>query len=562
MAALMRTPAAMAAASASAASASAGIDAVPEPPPLDAPDDDTTSADDLLFDGEKRTDASDRRVAVTLTALTSLAYASMSFVKDPIFAPTWQGERVLGVELKELIALASPIGMVFGKIPSMLVTPTLRRERLLHALLVVAWGSTALMASTPLLPAAAIVLCQFGAKALQGSLWALLMRYMEGRRHTDAIVSLLTLSWIGMSGLAKGACAELLARGLPPRGAVAACALLGGACMTACLLALDAQPAPSALDVHARGERARMASVWGEGVALICRHRAGLLLATAAYVICGALRNYRDFYLAELLLVSGLGEDARAFAATELALAVAVTLLAGSVTLVSDNWSALRLLLCAGACGGVLTVVATLAWLAQMLDGITWVLAFGLGVYLVYMPVGSTMLDRLMGAAGERYTVALLSLLLDWSVQAGTVVLLLLRRARASAPRAAPELTGGSGDGSGEGAAHGLALEPPSSAAVAAEQSAREIARFLARMLVLGGAASAVLMAGAALGFDLSIRAARRRRALATGDGPETPAAGCDGGDRELCRVPQPSQAADDGEMPARLRRQEEPARR
>ena len=76
------------------------------------------------------------------------------------------------------------------------------------------------------------------------------------------------------------------------------------------------------------------------------------------------------------------------------------------------------------ASGGAGAALVTVAHERQLLGGLGWMICVGACNFLAYVPLGTMLYDRLLGAAHEHMTSALLNLLMDASVLVGTASLL------------------------------------------------------------------------------------------------------------------------------------------
>ncbi|KAJ1637136.1 hypothetical protein T492DRAFT_834785 [Pavlovales sp. CCMP2436] len=140
---------------------------------------------DLIF-ADVAARAGGRRAALTLALAAFLFYSSIYFIKVSLFAARWTGHTWHGVEYKVALAIGQSTGYLVG-------------------LLVGASG---------LLPMYYGVPCIFLASGFLASAWSLMIRFLEGRSHTDAIVAFVSLSWIGVSGVVKTVGSALVKGGL------------------------------------------------------------------------------------------------------------------------------------------------------------------------------------------------------------------------------------------------------------------------------------------------------------------------------------------------------------
>lgn len=435
----------------------------------------------------------ERMTAVSISLLGFAFYASIYFVKTSMFAATWRDRDDAGRSYKAALAMAQTMGYLLGKVPTLVITPKLPRHLLQAAMLFTLWGSGLLTAAVAIVPPVAGVGCVLCASMCLAPVWSVLLRFFEGRTYTEAIVAVISLSWIGFGGVAKSAGASMLRAGFSEQAMVACCASIGLVVGTGAAVGLSLQPAPSIADVARRGERERLRSVRSQGAQLCARHGIGLLLSITAYVLIGSLRAYRDFYQAELFAAVGLEDRPEAFAESEVAISLVVLATIASFSSIVDNWKALITILGIIAAGGTLVVVCTLAWRVGAFDGFVWILGVGCGTFLAYMPLGCVLYDRLVGAAREEVTTSPLSVVSDAAVLLGTFALL-------SALDAGRRVAG------------------PSTQDTASYDAA--IADEFGTMACAVGGLVVVLIAAASVAFAVSVLRAKRRPVLAQSSPP------------------------------------------
>jgi hypothetical protein len=139
----------------------------------------------------------------------------------------------------------------------------------------------------------------------------------------------------------------------------------------------------------------------------------GLGLLTLVYMLVTALREFRDAFMADLLAGLGLGGRPALFTATELPIGFGVLLLLAGLMFVKNNHRALALNHLAVAAGCALVGACTLAYDAQALGPVPWLVGVGLGVYLAYVPFNAFLFDRLLAAFRYVGTASFLIMVAD-----------------------------------------------------------------------------------------------------------------------------------------------------
>ena len=355
-----------------------------------------------------------------------LYYSSIFLIKVGMFACAWRERPAFGgLSFKTCLALAQTFGYASGKIPSLVYSPKLPEEQLRGALMaVIVAAGTAVTLSTFAPPGLSLVLVAMACFALAPA-WSILMRFLEGRRDTEAVVAIVSFSYIGCSGLCKGITVDLVVVGFSDAEAVATCAVAGTALGLLAAERVAAQPPPSEADIEKRGRRKQMTNYRAEGGQLAREFGLGLALCVSAYTLLGSLRAYRDYFQLELFMAVGLsGQGASLFATSEFTISVVVLASTACFGLVEDNRRALRLILWVAAGGGVGLAGFTALHGQGWIGGLAWMVCLGASAFLAYVPLGCMLYERLLGAAREQMTSALLNLLADACVLVGTAILL------------------------------------------------------------------------------------------------------------------------------------------
>ncbi len=153
------------------------------------------------------------------------------------------------------------------------------------------------------------------------------------------------------------------------------------------------------------------------------------------------LRSFRADFQPELFRELGTTVTPDVFARTELVVMFGVLAVNGSAALVRDNRAAFNLsLLTCGA--GLLLIVAALAgWRLQYISGVVFMIAVGLGVYLPYVAVHTTVFERLLAMSRERANLGFLMYIADAFGYLGYAGVMLVRSAAVVDETALPLFT-------------------------------------------------------------------------------------------------------------------------
>lgn len=351
------------------------------------------------------------------------AYFCMYAFRKPFAAAAFEGE-LLGVQFKIALVLSQVLGYALSKFLGIrLVSETARARRAATLLTLIGIAELALIAFGLLPPAGQVVAIFFNGLPL-GAVWGLVFGYLEGRKTTELLGAGLSASYIVASGAVKSVGSMLLEQGVPEAWMPA---LTGAMFLPPFLLAvwaLDRLPPPTSEDVAARVEREPMDKASRR--AFFMRFAPGLTALTLLYVFLTAYRDFRDNFQAEIFAELGV-RSSGVFARSEALVALAVLALLAAIFLVRDNRRALMLLHGLMSAGLLLIAGATALMLAGLIDGMTWMILDGIGLYLAYVPYGCVLFDRLIAATGVVATSVFMIYVTDAFGYVGVIGVLLVR---------------------------------------------------------------------------------------------------------------------------------------
>lgn len=351
-------------------------------------------------------------------------YGCMYGLRKPFTAGSYL-EEPFGAGFKALLVTAQVLGYTVSKFIGIRVIASLphaRRIATLLGLLGVAELSLVLFA---IVPRPLHVACLFLNGLPLGMVFGLVLGFLEGRRMTEAFVAGLCASFILADGFSKTVGAQLLAAGVTEAwmpaaaGGVFLVPLLGFVAM------LGRIPPPSAEDVAARSERAPMTRE--DRHRWIREHGVGLGLVVLSYLLVTVLRSLRADFAPELWKALGAPGQPGVFTRSELWVTLGVVAANGAAVWVSDNRRALSLSLVTGMAGFGLVTVALMAQAAGSLAAFPFMVWVGLGLYIPYVAVHTTVFERLIALTRDRGNLGYLMYLADATGYLGYVGVMLAK---------------------------------------------------------------------------------------------------------------------------------------
>lgn len=362
-------------------------------------------------------------LAVWAISAAFTTYFCMYAFRKPFAAAAFEGE-LFGMQLKIALVLSQVIGYALSKfIGIRLVSETPPGRRALTLVALVGFAELALIAFG-LLPPTGKVVAMFLNGLPLGAVWGLVFGFLEGRRTTELLGAGLSASYIVASGIVKSVGRALMDSGIPEGWMPAATGALFLPLFLLAVLALAKLPPPSRSDVDARTQRAPMDGP--QRRAFFARFAPGLIALTGLYVFLTAYRDFRDNFAADLFTQLGI-LDASVFAKTESLVAACVLALLAAVFLIKDNRKALLAIHALMAAGVGTIALATAAFGLGLIDGVTWMVLNGIGLYLGYVPYGCVLFDRLIAATGVVATSVFMIYVTDAFGYLGSIGVLLFK---------------------------------------------------------------------------------------------------------------------------------------
>lgn len=344
-------------------------------------------------------------VFVAYAVLASFTtYFAMYAFRKPFAAATYEGTFAgTEVTLKTAFVISQVVGYTLSKYLGIKLVSEVRPERRRWALFALVGAAELALLLFALLPGDWRAIAIFANGLPLGMVWGMVVRYLEGRRTSELLLAGLSTSFIVASGVVKDVGRWLMdAHGVSEGWMPFATGLLFVPVFALAVFLLDQLPPPTAEDVALRVERPAMTGP--QRRAFLQRFLGGLVLLFVVYFFLTAYRDFRDNYGVEIFAELGYGEEPTIFTQTELPVAFGVLVALAALNVVKDNRRAL-----AGAygimiVGALMLGGGTLLFDARQIDGATWMVLTGLGSYLVYVPFGSVLFDRLIASTGVAAT--------------------------------------------------------------------------------------------------------------------------------------------------------------
>ncbi len=337
-------------------------------------------------------------------------YASMYGFRKPFTAATYDGTP-WGESLKVWLITAQVLGYTLSKIIGIKVIAEMNPERRAIVLLGLIGAAQLALVAFGFTPAPYAAVWMFCNGLALGMVFGLVLGFLEGRRLTEFFVAGLCASFILADGVTKSVGATLLQAGVSDFWMPAAAGMVFLLPLVFFVWMLRRIPPPDPEDLVARSERKPMTRP--ERIAMLKRHGFSLAGILLMYLLITVLRSVRADFAPEIWTSLGFGERPAVFTRSEFWVGLVVVFINGAIFLVRDNRRAFfaSLWICAG--GLIMALAAVAAWHGEMIGGFGFMVLLGVGMYLPYVAVHTTIFERLIALTRESGNIGFLMYLAD-----------------------------------------------------------------------------------------------------------------------------------------------------
>lgn len=353
------------------------------------------------------------------------AYTSMYAFRKAFAAGTFTGHQYLHVDYKAWLVIAQVLGYMLSKFYGIRFIAEVRsksRGKSILMLIAISWLALLLFA---VIPAPYNIICLFINGFPLGMIWGLVFSYLEGRKATEFMAAVLSISLIFASGFVK-----TVARNIISNMHVSEYTMpfITGAFFVVPLLLfvlfLEVMPAPTAEDKALRTERLPMDAA--ERKAFLIRFLPGIILTIIVYVLLTVMRDIRDNF--EVEIWHGLGiKNNGIFASIDSVISVAVLAGISLLILIRNNLRAFAVIHIFIICGCLLAGLATIFFNAGVISPIWWMTIAGLGLYAGYVPYNAIFFERMIASFHYKSNVGFIMYVADAIGYLGSISVLLLK---------------------------------------------------------------------------------------------------------------------------------------
>lgn len=352
-------------------------------------------------------------------------YTSMYSFRKGFSAGIYPGQQYFHVDYKVWLVIAQVIGYTLSKFYGIKFIAELKpnqRAKSIFGLIGAAWIALLLFA---IIPAPYNIICLFINGFPLGMIWGLVFSYLEGRKSTEFMAAVLSISLIFASGFVK-----TVARSLRDGLHISEYSMpfITGAVFVIPLVffvfCLELMPPPTEEDIKLRTKRLPMNA--GERKHFLQRFLPGIILTLIIYVLLTVMRDIRDNFEVEIWASFG-NKDNLIYTKIDTIISIVVLVAISLLILIKQNLKAFGIihLMIIGGC--ILICAGTVLFNLGIVGPMAWMTMAGMGLYLAYVPYNAIFFERMIASFHYKSNVGFLIYVADSIGYLGSVTVLLVK---------------------------------------------------------------------------------------------------------------------------------------
>ncbi|RYG00124.1 MAG: hypothetical protein EOO02_15545, partial [Chitinophagaceae bacterium] len=355
-----------------------------------------------------------------------LAYSSVYALRKPFTVATFEGTSYFGISYQTMLIISQVIGYMLSKFAGIRVIAELKAKgRFSTALILVsvAWLCLFLFA---VLPSPFGLICLFVNGFALGFMWGIIFSYIEGRRSTDFIGSVLAVSFIFAGGFTRSVAKWLMVtHNVSEQWMPFVTGLVFMGPLLILLWLLNRLPKPDEDDIAERTVRLPMDANGRRD--LLKKFGAGIVVVSFTYLFLTIMRDIRDNYMANIWNELGYKDDYGILTRTETTTSLIVLLIMALLVLIRKNIIAFSVIHIVILAGFAIVLIASVMFNAGMIDGALWMQLAGLGLYLGYIPFNCIFFERMIASFRIAGNVGFLIYIADSFGYLGSVIVMMIK---------------------------------------------------------------------------------------------------------------------------------------
>lgn len=353
-----------------------------------------------------------------------LSYSLVYALRKPFTAASFENAEFFDLDYKVVVTISQILGYVISKFIGIKLISELKAEERFKFILTSVLLAEASLILFGLLSTPFNVAAMFLNGLSLGCMWGVIFSFIEGRRVTDILASLLGVSMVVSSGTAKSVGLYVMNHlhvsefWMP--------ALIGAVALPLLLLlgwALNRLPKPTQEDIAMKSERETLNG--RQRRELFKSYMPFLSMLFVANIAIVVLRDIKEDFLVNIIDVSSYSPWL--FAQIDSIVTLIILGIFGLMVFVKDNLKALSVLFVLIMSGMVVMSVVSFGQEQFRLSPVAWLFIQSLCLYITYLTFQTIFFDRFIACFRIRGNVGFFIVTTDFLGYTGTVVVLVLK---------------------------------------------------------------------------------------------------------------------------------------
>ncbi|MCQ6956420.1 DUF5690 family protein [Mucilaginibacter aquariorum] len=361
-----------------------------------------------------------------LAALSAFgAYTSMYAFRKAFAAGTYPGQQYLHVDYKVWLVIAQIVGYTLSKFYGIRFIAEVKGKKRGLTILVLVGISWLALLGFAIVPAPYNIVFLFVNGFPLGLIWGLVFGYLEGRRSTEFMAAVLSISLIFGSGFVKTIGQTLIhVYHVSEYNMPFLTGVLFAIPLMLFVLMLELMPPQTIEDKLLRTERLPMNA--DERKHFIIRFLPGIVLTLIIYVLLTIMRDIRDNFEVEIWNSLGI-KDRTIYTKIDTQISIIVLVAMSLLILIRKNLKAFSVIHIMIIGGCVLVGASTVMFSLKMISPVSWMTMAGLGLYLGYVPYNAIFFERMIATFHYKGNVGFVMYVADSMGYLGSVSILLIK---------------------------------------------------------------------------------------------------------------------------------------
>ncbi len=359
----------------------------------------------------------------TLVAAFGVYFCIYGFRK-PYTAATYSDAVYFGLDYKFLLIIFQTIGYVAAKWIGIKIIAEIKPAQRIKMLIFLIVFAEVMLLFFGIIPRPWNCVCLLLNGLTLGIVFGLVLGFLEGRRNTEALIAGLCASFIVSDGVSKSAGTLLLNWGVTENWMPFFAGCLFAAPTAVFIFMLSKVAPPSKEDIQKRTARLPMSAQdrWH----FFTKYAPGIVGIVMVYLFVTLLRSVRADFAPELWSDLGFHQTPALFTQSELLVSFGVVIINGFAIYILNHYKAFRISLFTCLLGFSFLLIAV--WgLNHNLGKFSFMVLAGLGIYLPYVAVHTTIFERLIALTKEKANVGFLMYIADSAGYTGYIILMMMK---------------------------------------------------------------------------------------------------------------------------------------